>query len=159
MYLFVSVHAWLPAVFHSLQLLKAGIQNMWNKGMHTIRLIRQNGYMHGTDRNYSLHYCLCGTAHWSTLNAMKSKHSVSHPMVRTFLHLRWDDRKWKSMQCSYVWLTSHFDLPWGTHKNRWPVILLAQKYKELYNFKNPNYSNLQWCENIWEENVQLKQTS
>jgi hypothetical protein len=31
------------------------------------------------------------------------------------------------------------------------LILFVQQYEELYNFKNPNYNNLQRRENIWEE--------
>ena len=34
------------------------------------------------------------------------------------------------------------------------LILFVQQYEEMYNFKNPKYSNL-WRENIWEENGQL----
>jgi hypothetical protein len=35
------------------------------------------------------------------------------------------------------------------------LILFVQQYEKLYNFKNPNYSNLQRRENIWEEIGQL----
>jgi hypothetical protein len=33
--------------------------------------------------------------------------------------------------------------------------VLAQQYEGLYNFRNPNYSNKQRRENIWEEIGQL----
>jgi hypothetical protein len=32
---------------------------------------------------------------------------------------------------------------------------LAQQYQKLYNFRNPNYSNKQRRENIWEKTGQL----
>jgi hypothetical protein len=35
------------------------------------------------------------------------------------------------------------------------LILFVQQYEEMYNFKNPNYSNLQRRGNIWEEIGQL----
>jgi hypothetical protein len=35
-------------------------------------------------------------------------------------------------------------------------VLFVQKYEETYNFKNPNYSNLQWHENTGEETNTLQ---
>jgi hypothetical protein len=35
------------------------------------------------------------------------------------------------------------------------LILFMHQYEEIHNFKNPNYSNLQRRENIWEEIGQL----
>jgi hypothetical protein len=35
------------------------------------------------------------------------------------------------------------------------LIMFLQQYEELYHFTNPNYSNKQWQENIWDETGQL----
>jgi hypothetical protein len=51
----------------------------------------------------------------------------------------------------------HILIQWQEHKGMGgQSALLVQKYEELYKFKNPNYSNLQWCETTWEEAGQLK---
>jgi hypothetical protein len=141
----------LPHYSYSQQVFK-----MWNKGTHTFGLIRQNRYMHRTDRNYSLRCHLCGTAHWSTPNATACEHYGSVPRLRIFLHQAWNDKKQETMQCSYLWLNPHCNhCDKHTGMGGQPV-LFVQKHEEIYNFKNPNYSNSQWRENTGEETDTLQ---
>jgi hypothetical protein len=56
-------------------------------------------------------------------------------------HIAWRDKKGRMIQPALLGLSSRFDSRWATNSNRRRSVVLVQHYQELYNFRNPNYSN------------------
>jgi hypothetical protein len=139
---------WLPSDFHIIvthsRYSKCGIREHTHLGSSD----RTDAC---TDQNCSLHCHLCGTR-----NATACEHYCSVPRSRIFLHQAWNNKKQETMLCSYLWLNSLCD-HYGKHTGMDGMpVLLVQKYEEIYNFKNSNYSNLQWHENTGEETDTLQ---